>query len=67
MSIWSRIHQWLFRSSSAWHESVSYFPVRLVDGTMGRGTLMRRFVNGEWQYRRLTADEEEDITDRRAW
>lgn len=66
MTLLSRIFPF-FASSTEWHETVSYFPVRLVDGGYGRGTLMRRKVNGEWQYRRLTADEEEDITDRRAW
>lgn len=40
---------------------------KLIDGTIGWGVLMRRKVNGEWQYRALTDQEEIDENAAAAW
>ncbi len=42
-----------------WAEHCRLLPVRLIDGTLSFGTLMRRKkADGTWEYRRLTPEEQ---------
>lgn len=43
-----------------WNLEIFFLTKTLVDGTKAHGVLARRRVNGEWQYRLPTADEEEE-------
>ena len=50
-----------------WQFCSRFFKKRLIDGSYANGRLMRRKINGEWQYRKLTDDEEGDEFERMAW
>jgi hypothetical protein len=41
--------------------------VKLPDGSLQLPPVMRRKVNGEWDYRRLTLAEEQDYVSQTAW
>lgn len=43
-----------------WQHCYVWFARQLIDGTWARGDLMRRRVNGRWQYRRPTEAETAD-------
>ena len=53
--------------NTIWEECTRWWPVRLIDGATGWGALMRRRVNGAWQYRNLNEAEERDRFQRMAW
>jgi hypothetical protein len=42
------------RHETAWHPVRTIRDQTLIDGTRDGGLLMRRRVNGQWQYRRPT-------------
>ncbi|MGZ3409636.1 MAG: hypothetical protein ACXWJW_02760 [Xanthobacteraceae bacterium] len=44
-----------------------FFSKLLIDGTSATGPLMRRKVDGKWQYRKLTPDEESERLADVAW
>ena len=44
-----------------------FFSKRLIDGTWATGPLMRRKVEGKWQYRKLTPDEEAERLAEVSW
>jgi hypothetical protein len=46
--------------TTEWEHCYVFFPKTLIDGTRARGELMRRRVNGQWQYRRPTDEETSD-------
>jgi hypothetical protein len=48
------------RTITEWEHCYVSFPKRLNDGTRASGELMRRRVNGQWQYRRPTERETAD-------
>lgn len=50
-----------------WEECIVWLPKRLIDGSTGLWVLMRRRVEGRWQYRNLTELEERDRFERMAW
>jgi len=50
-----------------WELCTCWFSKRLIDGTYSNGRLMRRKINGEWQYRHLTESELSDWFSREAW
>ena len=39
---------------SEWRSCMAAAPVRLIDGSITNGIVMRRRVNGAWQYRAAT-------------
>ena len=41
-----------------WTPCYRLLAVTLITGKKSRGDLMRRYIDGKWQYRRPTADEE---------
>jgi hypothetical protein len=45
---------------AGWHPCATFFSKRLIDGTRSWGVLMRRYVNGQPQYREMTQAEYED-------
>jgi hypothetical protein len=49
--------------SEQWHLCFKLFPVRSVTGESIFGEIMRRTVNGETQYRRLTDSENDEWQD----
>lgn len=49
-----------------WHETSVWRRVRLLDGSLASGTLMRTW-RGRWIYRRPTPAELQDREDRMAW
>ncbi len=55
------------RPSFEWEPWKEYSPKALVTGETAKGLLMRRFVDGKWQYRRPTAEEAFDHMERQAW
>jgi hypothetical protein len=53
-----RKSSFFFQEPSVWEPCPPTIrKVKLVDGTMDRHELMRRKVNGRWEYRRMTAHE----------
>ncbi|ESZ17725.1 hypothetical protein X735_11230 [Mesorhizobium sp. L2C085B000] len=45
------------------HEWTSFYAIRkrtLIDGSVAKGEMVRRFVNGAWQYRLMTAAEDDE-------
>lgn len=50
-----------------WQHYTCFFKKRLLDGTWASGRLMRRKVNGEWQYRKPTDEELFEKFSREAW
>ena len=48
---------WL-SDNSDWQFCSVFFRKKLKDGTSASGHLMRRRINGAWQYRKLTHEEE---------
>ena len=52
---------------SEWQEFIAIAQMPLVDGDSSSGPLMRRKVGTEWQYRRMTDEEEADWTAYWAW
>ncbi len=58
-----RVNEWQIHSLWPWSRIV------LMDGTAQRGgeVCRRRAPDGNWQYRRLTPDEIEDLNGAKAW
>lgn len=56
-----------FDRSPHWKPHLAWTKVALLDGTMAKGTLMRRHRGGGWQYRSLTDDEQSQLTVDRTW
>jgi hypothetical protein len=53
--------------NTGWHETHAFLSKLLIDGSRDAGTLMRRWQNGEWQYRRLTHEEESERRAHHNW
>jgi hypothetical protein len=55
-------------SERTWETHHSPIPVRCVEnGEMIRGLLMRRRINGNWQYRQLTDAERSERLEATTW
>ena len=50
-----------------WSLVLCAFRQTLIDGTLANGNLMRRKVDGVWQYRKLTPEEAADEFEMMAW
>lgn len=50
-----------------WSDTYAYRVKHLADGTCAKGRLMRRFVGGRWQYRRMDAEEVQSAREGEAW
>jgi hypothetical protein len=55
------------RDTPDWQPCFRFFPVRLIDGSVSNRLLMRRWIGGAWQYRKLTPAEAEQEFNDRAW
>lgn len=53
--------------SQGWSPHIAWRDVPFVDGETARGTMMRRYFGGRWQYRRMTNDEQIDAVIDRTW
>ncbi|HMN88183.1 MAG TPA: hypothetical protein PKA74_19685 [Bauldia sp.] len=68
----ARLQAFVRRVATAGHAAVwhSHFAVRRVpldDGSRGNGWLMRRWQDGGWRFRRMTADEEAESVQSETW
>ena len=45
----------------------TFFRKKLIDGQLARGPLMRRKVDGRWEYRKMTPEEEAEYMNIEAW
>jgi hypothetical protein len=60
----SRIINWLLRRTETWKPYVARTPVTLIDGSMAKGFVMRRWVNERWEYRASSEEEyQEQLAD----
>jgi len=57
----------ILRPDTRWSDCFCIWSKVLIDGTTGVGRLMRRRVNGQWRYRRMTLDEERQFERDEAW
>lgn len=60
--IFATVAAWHFlRDTAEWEPcSPTFRKVKLIDGTRASHSLMRRRVNGRWQYRKMTDEEVAD-------
>jgi hypothetical protein len=58
---------YMVRKDGNWQPIHSWQPRKLIDRSTANGYLMRRWVNGGWQYRALTEAEEEAHGELQVW
>lgn len=57
----------MFSRNTEWEAFIAFTEKTLNTGERHRGLLMRRKVDGVWEYRRPTATEESDYVSGDAW
>jgi hypothetical protein len=57
----------MFSRNTDWHAFVAHDVKTLITGERERGLLMRRKLDGAWEFRRPTPREEEDFVSSDAW
>lgn len=50
-----------------WELCRVFLPVRTIEGKLAWGRLKRKKSGGVWKYRKLTADEFDDLLEIQAW
>jgi hypothetical protein len=62
------LFEWWFRTAD-WEAIKPIWPITLDDGTRVKigQPIMRRYVDGKWQYRQPTADEMQDFLSGDGW
>lgn len=65
MSFFKRLTQ--AADPATWGYFDALLAKHLIDGTMSNGALMRRKIDGHWQYRKMTEDELLEWQSVRAW
>lgn len=58
----------LFRRDQVeWYQTFVFFKKRSIDGQYVQGDVWARKINGQWQYRALTEEEQFDVMYKRVW
>ena len=57
----------MFKKTTAWKAEVFVLTKTLIDGQRTNGLLMQRKVDGQYEYREPTPEEEEEYLSQVAW